>query len=1676
MKKIALMIGGMLMAYTSIAQEKNQNYSEISHASERHNGIIRCASMENDSILRAKHPEMGTWQMNEAFIQQKIKEYKEQYPNGNPKSAVITIPVVVHVIHNGDAIGTGENITDAQVLSQIDVLNEDFRRLAGSPGFNSHPDGADTEIEFCMAVVDPSGNPTNGINRVNLGTASYTMNGVENNVKPVTQWDPTQYCNMWTVRFGGADAGTLGYAQFPNNSGLAGLGANNGAANTDGVVAAYSSFGSSDIYPGGIYAPPYDKGRTMTHEVGHWLGLRHIWGDGGCTVDDFCNDTPTSDAANYGCPNGHTSCGTTDMIENYMDYTDDACMNIFTNDQKTRIQTVMSVCPRRMELATSTACTPLVADDAGISAVSNPNGDYCNITSFDPVVTLQNFGSATLTSVTISYYIDANTPSTYSWTGSLATGATVDITLPTMSTTNGAHTFTASTSLPNGNADGTPANNTTNTNFTFASGTEVTLTLNTDCWGYETYWELEDANPTVINTGGNTSGIPPGGAQAAAATDPGSYGNQLTITESWCLADGCYDFTIYDDWGDGLEGTAAGCAIDGSYSIDETVSGTNLATMIAVNFGNSETQNFCITSPCTNDAGTMVTTAQTICGTGSATATHNNDETLDVGDAIEYVLHTGAGTTLGTVISTNTTPVFGFVGGMTYGTTYYISAITGDDNAGSVDQADPCLSVATGTPVTWYDYPTVSAGTAQSVCSGNSVTLNGSGAVSYSWDNGVTNGVAFTPATTTTYTVTGTDANGCQNTDQVIVNVNNLPTISAGTDQTVCSGSSVTLSGSGGTSYTWDNGVTNNVAFTATATTTYTVTGTDGNGCQNTDQVIVNVNGLPSVSAGADQGICPGGSVTLNGSGATSYTWDNGVTDGVAFSPASTATYTVTGTDGNGCQNTDQAVVTVYALPTVSAGTDQSVCSGNSVTINGSGAVSYSWDNGVSNGVSFTPTATTTYTVTGTDVNGCQNSDAVLVAVNTAPTTSGLAETCNGTNTAYTVSFTVSGGTAPYTVSGIAGSFAGSTFTSSDITSGTPYSITVTDNNGCDAPVISGVQNCSCVTNSGTMQTSPALTLCGTGNQTATHNGDQSLDGDDVMEFYLHTGSGSSLGTVISSGTTPTFSFGGGMTFGTTYYISAVVGTDNGSGNVDMADACLSVASGTPVVWYDTPTVTAGSNQTICAGDAVTVNASGASSYSWTGGISDGVSFNPTATQTYTVTGTDINGCQDTDQLTITVNALPNVSAGADQTICEGASVTLSGSGANNYSWNNGVTDGLAFSPASTTTYTVTGTDLNGCVNTDQVIVNVNGNPSVFAGADQTICDGQSVTLNGSGAQTYVWDNGVTDGVAFNPTTTTTYSVTGTAANGCTGTDQLTITVNLTPGVDAGADQSVCDGQQVTLSASNPDAATLSWDNGVTDGVAFTPSVGATTYTVTANLNGCVNTDQVLVNSNITPSVDAGADFARCEGQQVVLTANNPDNATISWDNGVVDGQAFTQNVGAVTYTVTADLGGCTSQDQITVTVNASPAITGVVSNDNGTANGAIDITVTGGSGTISTYSWDNGATTEDVTGLTDGNYTVTVEDANGCSTSETFTVLSTVSISENQIDYSIYPNPANHQLTIFVEGDYSYEITDIRGRLVMNGSGSDETQLDVRLFERGMYLINIYQEQSTIIEKLILK
>jgi hypothetical protein len=348
-----------------------------------------CATMEIDAHHRQQHPEEGTLEEFERWLAPLVDEYKAQTAIGH-RAPILTIPVVFHVITDG----TNHNVSAALIQAQLDQLNLDFRNLAGS----TDPAAADVEVRFCLATLDPADNlmAEPGINRVTTyGAGPFTSNTVDNTIKPGTQWDPEQYMNIWSANLSG---GLLGWAQFPSNSGLGGMNANGGAANTDGVVIGSGTIGSI-ANPGS--APPYNLGRTLTHEVGHWVGLRHIWGDGGCNVDDFCGDTPESDASNFGCPN-HTSCGTQDMVENYMDYTDDVCMDIFTADQKARVRAVMTASPRRANLPNSTKCgvpTPTIGFVSGGGTVINEGSDC----SFQDVLLDVNISLAPSAVATVTF-------------------------------------------------------------------------------------------------------------------------------------------------------------------------------------------------------------------------------------------------------------------------------------------------------------------------------------------------------------------------------------------------------------------------------------------------------------------------------------------------------------------------------------------------------------------------------------------------------------------------------------------------------------------------------------------------------------------------------------------------------------------------------------------------------------------------------------------------------------------------------------------------------------------------------------------------------------------------------------------------------------------------------------------------------------------------------------------------------------------------------------------------------------------------------------------------------------------------------------------------------------------------------------------------------------------------
>lgn len=377
------------------------------------------------------------------------------------KRNIVTIPVVVHVLHDGDPVGVSENISDAQILSQIAVLNTDYRKL-NSDTANTPQEfknlAADIEIEFCLAQRDPDGNATTGIVRHNFGQANYSDIFIDNTIKPQTNWNPSKYLNIYTARFGGSIANILGYSSQPGF-----------AASVDGVAVGFQYFGTV-----GNVQSPFNKGRTATHEVGHWLGLLHPWGiNGGCFEDDNVSDTPVSDQPYYGCPSHpKTSCSSNDMFMNYMDYVNDGCMNIFTEGQKLRMRAVLNTVRSAIQTSDGCVAPPINNLDVALTGIVYPTNNICE-NPVTPVVEVRNNGSETLTSFTVLYQLNGGVLQQFQWTGSLAFTNSVFVSLPAINGEVGSNSLFVSLTQPNNGNDQNLTNNEKTFSFQISNPTQA---------------------------------------------------------------------------------------------------------------------------------------------------------------------------------------------------------------------------------------------------------------------------------------------------------------------------------------------------------------------------------------------------------------------------------------------------------------------------------------------------------------------------------------------------------------------------------------------------------------------------------------------------------------------------------------------------------------------------------------------------------------------------------------------------------------------------------------------------------------------------------------------------------------------------------------------------------------------------------------------------------------------------------------------------------------------------------------------------------------------------------------------------------------------------------------------------------------------------------------------------
>ncbi len=485
--------------------------------------------------------------------------------------------------------------------------------------------------------------------------------------------------------------------------------------------------------------------------------------------------------------------------------------------------------------------------------------------------------------------------------------------------------------------------------------------------------------------------------------------------------------------------------------------------------------------------------------------------------------------------------------------------------------------------------------------------------------------------------------------------------------------------------------------------------------------------------------------------------------------------------------------------------------------------------------LSGTPTVVGTFnfTVTVADASGCMGSQAYTLVIACPTFVFSPGSFPNGTaGTAYSQAVSTTGGVGTVNYAVTSGSLptglslsAGGAITGTPTVTGTfNFMITATDANACTAATTYSI-TIVCPTGGATLTVSPAAVCSNAG--------------------IITIGGGSPAGGVYS---------GTGVS-GTTFDPSA--GSQTITYTLVDTYGCTQVAANTITV-NTAPTVTASSNavaNTICSGGSVILTGGGADTYVWDNSVTDGLAFAPTGTTTYMVTGTTTaTGCSEMAMITVTVNTSPTMVASSDapgNTICEGNSVTLMGGVADTYTWDNGVIDAVAFTPTATTTYMVTGTmTATGCSATATITITVNSLPAVTASSDaiaNTICEGGAVTLTGAGADTYVWDNSVTDGLAFAPTATTTYMVTGTeTATGCSAMSMITITVNTLPVVDITLSMPIiCESAGVViLDGESPTGGVFSGTS--VTGNTFDASIGIGIYPITytyTDVNGCINSD-----------------------------------------------------------------------------------------------------------------------------------------------------------------------------------------------------------------------------------------
>lgn len=424
----------------------------------------------SDAIMRLAKQADTALQTRQNQAERRMQDFLNNH-NRTGENHIITIPTVIHILYNTDE----QNLPDSVIYNQMAVLNEDFRRMnedtTNTPDFFK-PIAADMRIEFCLATHDPQGNPTTGITRTYTNVAQFPYNS--NNYEVITRmhfdskggkniWNRDEYLNVWVINLDNS-SGVLAFAYLPGAD-----------PNVDGIVCDYEYFGKP-----GLAALPYGLGRTMTHEVGHWINLYHPFNssDGVACSDDFVEDTPPQQEANFNCHTfPYSTCGNvSDIYMNYMDYAGDNCQNMFTQGQANRAHAALHI--MRPAILNSSACQPIENNDIKLVAINEPYSSYCFSTFVPIFVSIKNNGLNEVNTVKIGYTLNGQiAPDVLDWTGSLLPGQAADyIFLGVPEMPEGLNELKIYTYLPNNQPDSYPKSDTLTKMVTVGAGIPAPIT------------------------------------------------------------------------------------------------------------------------------------------------------------------------------------------------------------------------------------------------------------------------------------------------------------------------------------------------------------------------------------------------------------------------------------------------------------------------------------------------------------------------------------------------------------------------------------------------------------------------------------------------------------------------------------------------------------------------------------------------------------------------------------------------------------------------------------------------------------------------------------------------------------------------------------------------------------------------------------------------------------------------------------------------------------------------------------------------------------------------------------------------------------------------------------------------------------------------------------------------